>query len=78
MYMEHRKSFQVAVGLVAFAMATILGFSLFRLLPPDSVLASLGLCLLCAGAISGFDRLLTLLLPPVLAKLFPRLDAKAS
>jgi len=78
MHMEHRKSFQVVVGLAAFAAATILAFSIFRLLPPDSVFASLALCLLYSGAISGFDRLLTLLVPPVLSKLFPPLDAEAS
>lgn len=78
MYMEHRKSFQLTVGLFAFALATVLSFSLFRLLPPNSFLAPLALLLLYAGAIAGFDRLLTLLLPPALAKLFPRLDAEAS
>lgn len=78
MYMEHRKSFQLTVGLVAFAMATVLGFSLFRLLPPNSFLAPLALLLLYSGAITGFDRLFTILLPPALAKLFPRLDAEAS
>ncbi len=78
MYMEYRKSFQLAVGLVAFALATVLGFSLFRLLPQNSVLASFALMLLYAGAIAGFDRLFTLVLPPVLARLFPRLDAEVS
>ncbi|MEO8328630.1 MAG: hypothetical protein ABI586_01375 [Candidatus Nanopelagicales bacterium] len=76
--MEHRKSFQLVIGLVAFALATVLGFSLFRLLPQNSVLASLALLLLCAGAVTGFDRLFTLLLPPVLSRLFPRLDAEVS
>lgn len=78
MHMEHRKSFQLTVGLFAFALATVLSFLLFRLLPPNSFLAQLALLLLYAGAITGFDRLLTLLLPPALAKLFPRLDAEAS
>jgi hypothetical protein len=78
MYMEHRKSFQLTVGLVAFASATVFGLPLFRLLPPDSVFAPVALWLLYAGAIAGFDRLLTLLLPPALARLFPRLDADAS
>ena len=74
MYMEHRKSFQWAVGLVAFALATVLALSLVRLLPPTSIFASVALWLLYAGAVAGFDRLLTLLLPPVVARLFPRLD----
>ena len=78
MRMENRLSFQLTVGLIAFAFATVLGFRLFQLLPPDSVFASLALWLLYAGAITGFDRLFTLLLPPVLARLFPRLDAEAS
>lgn len=78
MYMEHRKSFQLAVGLGAFALATVLGFSLFRLLPQNSVVASVALWLLWAGAITGFDRLFTLLLPPVLTRLFPHLDAETS
>ncbi len=78
MYMEHRKSFQLTVGLLAFALATVLGFSLFRSLLPNSFLAPLALLLLYAGAIAGFDRLFTLLLPPALARLFPRLDAEGS
>jgi hypothetical protein len=78
MYMEHRKSFQLTVGLAAFALATVLCFSLFRLLPLNSLLEPLTLLLLYPGAVAGFDRLFTLLLPPVLARLFPRLDGEAS
>jgi hypothetical protein len=75
----HRQLYYSAKrGLVAFTLATVLVLSLFRLLPPNAVFASAALWLLCAGAIAGFDRLFTLLLPPVLARLFPRLDAEAS
>ena len=78
MHMEHRKSFQWTVGLLSFALATFLGLALFRLLPPNSLVAPLALMLLYAGAITGFDRLFTVLLPPVLARLFPRLDSGAT
>ena len=78
MDMERRRSFQWSVGLVAWALATALSFTLLRLLPPDSAVAALALSLLYAGAIAGFDRLLALLLPPVLARLLPSLDAGSS
>ena len=79
MYMEQRTPFQLIVGgLVAFALATVLSYSLFRGFTSDSVFTPLALLLLYAGAIVGFERLFTLLLPPVLARLFPSLDAEAS
>jgi hypothetical protein len=78
MYLENRKSFQLIFGLLAFALATVVGFSLFPLLPPNSLLAPLALLLLYLGAITGFDHLFTPLLPPALAKLFRALDAGAS
>ena len=77
MHMEHRKSFQWAVGLGAFALATVLYLSLYRLLPSSSVVASLELLLLFAGAIVGFERLFVRILPLIMAKLWPSLDSES-
>ncbi|MEO7156921.1 MAG: hypothetical protein ABI039_05125, partial [Vicinamibacterales bacterium] len=76
MHMEHRKSFQRSVGLGAFALATALYLSMYQLLPSSSVVGSVALLLLYAGAIVGFERLLVLLLPPIVAKLWPSLDSE--
>ena len=78
MHMEHRKPFQWAVGLLAFALATALYLSLCVLLPSSSLSAALALMALYAGSIAGFERFLVLVLPLFLARLFPSLDAERS
>ncbi len=77
MLMEQRKGFQGAVALLAALLVALLYWHLHQALPADAAMAQIALVFLSAGAVAGFSRLFTLLLPPLLAKVFPALDGKS-
>lgn len=77
MYMEHRKSFQIVVSIIAFALAFGLNWVCRAYIPREDGMARVCLLFLSIGAFYGFDRLITRLLPPLLERIAPRLDNQA-
>jgi hypothetical protein len=74
MYMEHKKSFQIVVSIIAFAIAFGLYWVCRAYIPREVGMARVCLLFLSMGAFYGFDRLLTRLLPPLFERIAPRLD----
>ncbi len=73
-YLEGRKWFQVLAGVLSVASVLMC----FAVVDPALNTSALGphlvLLILCAGACSGFERLLTLFLPIILVKLWPAIE----
>ena len=78
MLMEQKKSFQAGVFTLAMAVAVPLGWLCRSSLPAQAQGAQVAVMVLMVGSVLGFERLLTLLLPPLLARWAPRLDDGAA
>ena len=76
MLIESRRWFQYVVGLGAVAITLALATPIYFALQARPSAAGIALPFLAAGAIAGFSRLLTLLLPLLLLKLWPGLDQR--
>jgi len=76
MHIESRRWFQWLVGLSGCAIAVALALPLFLALPAQGATRAL-VVFLAAGAVVGFERLLALVLPVVLLKVWPSLEKKA-
>jgi hypothetical protein len=73
--LESRLWFQYLVAGVAVVITLALALPIYFGLSTSSA-ARIAVPFLAAGAISGFSRLLTLFLPPVLLRFWPRLEQK--
>jgi len=77
MHLESRRWFQYVVGLSGLALTLALALPIYFALQAQHSAAGIALPFLVAGAIAGFGRLLTLLMPPFLLKLWPELEQPA-
>ena len=77
MAFQDRRWFQNLAALTGVAITLALVVPIYLVMRSHPSAAGLGLPFLAAAAVTGFSRLLTLLLPPVLVKLWPALDEPA-
>lgn len=75
MPLELRKWFQILTSVLGLVAGWTCWYYVSSALGSQASSARLALILLVLGAISGFGRLLTLFLPPVLTKIWPTLDS---
>ena len=74
MPIESRRWFQYVTGLAGVALTLALAIPIYFDLQAHHSAAGVALPFLAAGAIAGFSRLLELLVPLVVSKLWPELE----
>ena len=76
--LELRRWFNALVGLLGIATSVICFFVVRSALPETALSANVALTLLFLGAMGGFTTLLKLLLPLLIVKLWPSIEAPQS